>query len=179
MRKFVPYQIIYTYIFYLENLMQENAAVGWNQYKSIWKIIEKIKIRIVQRPRPPISLPVPLLHHAQVASPRVPTRACSLEPHPTFLIYKRPPMWPFLLLLPHCCTELPPPLFLLHARSSVSHPSSPPSYLAPPPWALTAPVTYVIEPPQNWGVCLPRSSWGILDEARMHKHTLISIQYHI
>jgi hypothetical protein len=29
----------------------------------------------------------------------------------------------------------------------------------------------VTEPPQKWGVCLPRSYWGILDEARMRKHT--------
>jgi hypothetical protein len=31
----------------------------------------------------------------------------------------------------------------------------------------------------KWGVCLPRSYWGILDEARMRKHTQISIQYQI
>jgi hypothetical protein len=37
----------------------------------------------------------------------------------------------------------------------------------------------VTEPPQKWGVCLPRSYWGILDEARMRKHTQISIQYQI
>jgi hypothetical protein len=35
MRKFVPYQIIYTYIFYLEILVQGKEAFGWNQYKSI------------------------------------------------------------------------------------------------------------------------------------------------
>jgi hypothetical protein len=29
----------------------------------------------------------------------------------------------------------------------------------------------VTEPPQKWGVYLPRSYWGILDEARMRKHT--------
>jgi hypothetical protein len=29
----------------------------------------------------------------------------------------------------------------------------------------------VTEPPQKWGVCLPRSYRGILDEARMRKHT--------
>jgi hypothetical protein len=34
----------------------------------------------------------------------------------------------------------------------------------------------VTEPPQKWGICLPRSYWGILDEARMRKHTQISIQ---
>jgi hypothetical protein len=34
----------------------------------------------------------------------------------------------------------------------------------------------VTEPPQKWGVCLPRSYRGILDEARMRKHTQISIQ---
>jgi hypothetical protein len=37
----------------------------------------------------------------------------------------------------------------------------------------------VTESPQKWGVCLPRSYWGILDEARMRKHTQISIQYQI
>jgi hypothetical protein len=37
----------------------------------------------------------------------------------------------------------------------------------------------VTEPPQKWGVCLPRSHRGILDEARMCKHTQISIQYQI
>jgi hypothetical protein len=37
----------------------------------------------------------------------------------------------------------------------------------------------VTEPPQNGGVCFPRSYRGILDEARMHKHTHIGIQYHI
>jgi hypothetical protein len=39
MRKFVSYQIIYTYIFYLENLVHVKAAFEWNQYKSILKII--------------------------------------------------------------------------------------------------------------------------------------------
>jgi hypothetical protein len=28
----------------------------------------------------------------------------------------------------------------------------------------------MIEPPQKWGVCLPRSYRGILDEARIHKY---------
>jgi hypothetical protein len=37
----------------------------------------------------------------------------------------------------------------------------------------------VTEPPQKWGVCLPRSYQGILDEARMRKHTQISIRYQI
>jgi hypothetical protein len=37
----------------------------------------------------------------------------------------------------------------------------------------------VTEPPQKWGVCLPRSYRRILDEARMRKHTHISIQYQI
>jgi hypothetical protein len=32
-------------------------------------------------------------------------------------------------------------------------------------------VKNVTEPPQKWGVCLPRSYRGILDEARMRKHT--------
>jgi hypothetical protein len=35
----------------------------------------------------------------------------------------------------------------------------------------------VTEPPQKWRVCLPRSYRGILDEARIRKHTHISIQY--
>jgi hypothetical protein len=35
MSKFLPYQIIYMYIFYLDNLVQGKAAFGWNQYKSI------------------------------------------------------------------------------------------------------------------------------------------------
>jgi hypothetical protein len=39
--------------------------------------------------------------------------------------------------------------------------------------------TGVTEPPLKWGVCLPRSYRGILDEARMRKHTQISIQYQI
>jgi hypothetical protein len=34
MRKFVPYQIIYRYIFYLENLVQGKAAFGWNQFEN-------------------------------------------------------------------------------------------------------------------------------------------------
>jgi hypothetical protein len=37
MRKFVPYQIIYMHIFYLEILVQGKADFGWNQYKSISK----------------------------------------------------------------------------------------------------------------------------------------------
>jgi hypothetical protein len=37
----------------------------------------------------------------------------------------------------------------------------------------------VTEPPQKWGVCLPRSYRRILDEAGMRKHTQISIQYQI
>jgi hypothetical protein len=37
----------------------------------------------------------------------------------------------------------------------------------------------VTEPPKKWGVYLPRSYRGILDEARMRKHTQISIQYQI
>jgi hypothetical protein len=38
----------------------------------------------------------------------------------------------------------------------------------------------VIEPPppEKVGVCLPRSYRGILDEARIHKHISISVQYH-
>jgi hypothetical protein len=35
------------------------------------------------------------------------------------------------------------------------------------------------EPPQKSGVCLTRSYQGILDKARIHKYTHISIQYHI
>jgi hypothetical protein len=35
MRKFVPYQIIYTYIFYFKNLVQGKVAFGWDQYKAI------------------------------------------------------------------------------------------------------------------------------------------------
>jgi hypothetical protein len=38
---------------------------------------------------------------------------------------------------------------------------------------------HVTEPPQKSGVCLPRLYQGILDEAGMHKHTHISIQYHM
>jgi hypothetical protein len=37
----------------------------------------------------------------------------------------------------------------------------------------------VTEPLQKWGVCLPRSYQGILDEARMRKHTQLSMQYQI
>jgi hypothetical protein len=29
----------------------------------------------------------------------------------------------------------------------------------------------VTVPHQKWGVCRPRSYWGIIDEARIHKHT--------
>jgi hypothetical protein len=37
----------------------------------------------------------------------------------------------------------------------------------------------VTESPQKWGVCLTRSYRGIIDEARMRKHTQISIRYQI
>jgi hypothetical protein len=43
MRKLVPYTIICTCIFYLENFVQGKAAFGWNQYKAICKIFEKYK----------------------------------------------------------------------------------------------------------------------------------------
>jgi hypothetical protein len=43
-------------------------------------------------------------------------------------------------------------------------------------WVLREGVT---EPPQKYEVCLPTSYRGILDEARMRKHTQIRIQYQI
>jgi hypothetical protein len=70
-------------------------------------------------------------------------------------------------------TPLPPPLqrrqlFIDHVESSPKLETRHPSY------TMT-----VTEPPQKWGVCLPRSYQRILDEARMRKHTQISIQYQI
>jgi hypothetical protein len=43
---------------------------------------------------------------------------------------------------------------------------------------ISSPTVCMTEPPQKWGVCFPRSYWGILDKVRMHKHTQLSIQYH-
>jgi hypothetical protein len=43
---------------------------------------------------------------------------------------------------------------------------------------MMGPWKSVIEPPQKWGVRLPRSYQGILDEVRICKYNIESIQYH-
>jgi hypothetical protein len=74
MTTFVPYQIFYTYIFYLENLMQGKAAFGGNQYKAIWKIIEKSKSALCgARPtRQPPSCPCHVVQRSHRCTALVP-----------------------------------------------------------------------------------------------------------
>jgi hypothetical protein len=90
MRKFVPYHIIYTCIFYLENLVQGKAAFGWNKCKTFWKLFEKYEMTLWQR-APQVSHPSPLLRRVNVASGTTACKATALlEPFSIPLGYKSP-----------------------------------------------------------------------------------------
>jgi hypothetical protein len=93
MRKFVPYQIIYVYTFYLENLVHRNAAFGWNQYKSISKLIgEKIKINTA---RPGSARPLPRTAGRRLLPPGGTAGASVCPPPralPAFRAYKNHPI---------------------------------------------------------------------------------------
>jgi hypothetical protein len=135
MTTFVPYQIFYTYIFYLENLMQGKAAFGGNQYKAIWKIIEKSKSALYgARPtRQPPPCPCHVTQQSHRRTALTPSAAALLATARAKPLPPRAPSSGHFFFFPatvwsSCCPCSPPHKVIGELSSSLAF-----SYLAPPP----------------------------------------------